>query len=76
MRPASWDASLIYDGEREERRVGRPASREEGEGARQFHRKENGRLPVRKKAEQRTTGETEREDSEGKSRGVPCIFEK
>jgi hypothetical protein len=64
MRPASWDASFIYDGGRDDKRTGRPSSREEGEGG-QFSRKENGRLPVRKKPGQMTEeGEREREESE------------
>ena len=63
MRPASWDASLIYDGDREDRSAGRPGSREEGEsGRQQFSRKENGRLPIRKK---QTEEERERGESEG-----------
>ena len=46
MRPASWDASLIFDSEKEEKKLGKPQA-----GQRPFSREENGRLPVRKKAE-------------------------
>ena len=69
MRPASWDASLIYDSGRDDKRTGKPASREEGERG-QFSRKENGRLPVvRKKPGPTTEGaEREKEESEGKCR--------
>ena len=74
MRPASWDVSLIYSsegGEGERRKMSQVPS-EQGKFVgedKQFHRKENGRLPVRKRAsppEDGSRDETARtEESEG-----------
>lgn len=73
IRPASCDASLIFNSEREDKRQELLASKEEGEGGRrgeggkQFTRKENGRLPVRKEQGDMVGGEevTGGEEDEG-----------
>ena len=65
IRPASWDVSLIFDSEKEGTTTEKPTSKEEGE----FSRKENGRLPVRKRPGHMEDGERERERERGESEG-------
>ena len=66
IRPASWDASLIYNSEKEGGKSTKPVGKDEG--GKQFNRKENGRLPIRKKPYQMEEGENEQmgvQESEG-----------
>ena len=85
MRPASWDVSLIYSsegGEGERRKMSQVPS-EQGKFVgedKQFHRKENGRLPVRKKASPPEDGSRDEMARTEESEGVcvcvrVCVFE-
>ena len=73
IRPASWDVSLIYDGESgggDKRPLPHSglAREEHNMTTKQFSRKENGRLPVRKRGpspEDGKKGEEGGEESEG-----------
>lgn len=66
IRPASWDPSLIFNSEKSSKSVGMEDLGGSA-GEKQFNRKENGRLPIRKKVSPSGEGEKEQygEEEEG-----------
>ena len=71
IRPASWDPSLIFNSEKSSKSVGMEDLGGSA-GEKQFNRKENGRLPIRKKVSPSGEGEKEQYGEEEEGEGV-CV---